>query len=137
MFITPEEFQSHLYPEAQVTITRGDTAKIEKALATAQRTVARYLSAYNTNLIFGAEGTDKDKYSELILFTKDIAKWILVRNSNVQVDLELAKEAYDDAIKELQKIQKSMLIPDWPLSDDNTDPAPFVFSSQKKINHFY
>ena len=57
--------------------------------------------------------------------------------ANVSVDLELAKTRYDDAIKALKDIQKSSIVPNWPLAPDNTNPAPFEFGSQKKKNHYY
>ncbi|MFY7828062.1 MAG: hypothetical protein ACOVQ4_13120 [Flectobacillus sp.] len=137
MFVSKEEFQTHLYEEAQVVISRNDDAKVDTALRTAQRIVARHLSAYDTNAIFGASGEDKEKYEELILYVKDIAKWNFISVCNVQADLELAKQRYDDAIANLKSIQKTSIIPDWPLAQDNSDPQPWISGSQPKQNFFH
>lgn len=132
MFVTRQEFETHLYEEIQNKISRNDQAKIEQALLTAQQIVARYLTAYDTATIFATEGTDRAPYGELTLYIKDIAKWHFIAVANVSVDLELAQTRYDNAISALKDIQKSFIIPTWPLAQDNTAPAPFVVGSQPR-----
>lgn len=132
MFVTRQEFETHLYEEIQNKIARNDEAKIEQALLTAQQIVARFLSAYDTTAIFATEGNNRAAYGELTLYIKDIAKWHFIAVANVSVDLELAEARYKDAISALKDIQKSFIIPTWPLAQDNTAPAPFEFGSQRK-----
>ncbi|MFC0186009.1 hypothetical protein SAMN04515674_12166 [Pseudarcicella hirudinis] len=135
-FITREEFSTHVYEEAQYVISRGDNAKIDQAISMGLQVLARYLTAYDTQSIFATTGTDRDKYQELITYTKDISKWHFIAVCNVSVDLELAEKRYQFAIKELERIQKSSIVQGWPLAQNNQDPKPFRSGSGRKFNHF-
>lgn len=134
-FIDKEDFVTHIYAEASAVISRGDENLIEQALRLGQQTVARYLSNYDTDTIFATTGTDKEKYEEIILYIKDIAKWHFIAVCNVSVDLELAKQRYEMAIKALEKIQKSSIIPGWPITPSNPEPSAIRSGSNKKWNH--
>lgn len=134
-FITKQEFQSHIYEEAQTTISRGNDQKITDSLTIGLQTITRYLSNYDTATIFATEGEEKNKYLELIMYAKDIAKWHFIAVCNVSVDLELAKERYEMAIKALEKIQRSNIIEGWPISPKNPEPSIMRSGSNKKFYH--
>lgn len=134
-FVDTEDFKTHIYAEAVAVISRNDETQLEQALRLGQQTVARYLSNYDTATIFASTGIDKQKYEELILYIKDIAKWHFIAVCNVSVDLELAKQRYEMAIKALEKIQKSSIIEGWPVSPKNPEPSAIRSGSNKKWNH--
>lgn len=138
MFITKEEFETHIYAEAMNVVSRGDDASIEAALLLGTQIVAKYLSLYNTDAIFSTTGTAREPYAEIILYIKDIAKWHFIAVSNVQVDLALAERRYELAIKELTSISTGKtLLPNYPLATDNQAPAPFKSGSNPKFNNYH
>ena len=134
-FVEIEDFKTHIYAEAVAVISRNDETKVEQALRLGQQTVARYLSNYDTATIFSTTGIDKEKYEELTLYIKDIAKWHFIAVCNVSVDYELAKERYEMAIKALEKIQKSSIIDGWAISPKNPEPSAIRSGSNTKWNH--
>jgi hypothetical protein len=137
MFMTTQDFETHLYEETQNTISRNDAGKVEQALSTAQQIIARYLSAYNTTEIFGSTGADKEKYLEIQMYLKDIAKWHFIAICNVSVDLELAERRYQFAIKELEKIQSGKtFLAGYPLATPTTEVKPFASGSRPKFSHY-
>lgn len=137
MFITQQDFETHLYEETQNTISRNDASKVSQVLTLAEQIVSRYLGNYDIVSIFASTGTDKAKYQEIIMYIKDIAKWHFIAICNVSVDLELTETRYKSAIKELEKIQsgKTALV-GYPLKTTTTEIKPFSSGSRPKFNHF-
>lgn len=138
-FITREDLTSHIYDYKIDVITQGDDTKLDDAIKAAESQAKRYLSRFNIDEIFAAEGDDRDKYFDLILYIKDLAKWHLLRVSNAGVDLSLAKECYNDAIDELEKIQRGRAVAtDWPLAESEDTPnQSFQIRSNKKRGNYY
>ncbi|RYF26587.1 MAG: DUF1320 domain-containing protein [Flavobacteriales bacterium] len=122
-FITKADLGDIIYSEKIDIISRGDDAMVEKAISRAISQVQGYLSNYDYATIFAI--TDEDerlKYDCLIGYTLDIAKWHFIKICNAGVDLQLAKECYDDAIAELLKIQSGKVVySDWAVIADNVD----------------
>jgi hypothetical protein len=136
MFVNPQDFESHLYEEAQKTISRNDTSKILQVLQLAEQVVGRYLSAYNTTVIFASVDAEKAKYQEIIMYLKDIAKWHFIAICNVSVDLELAESRYKFAIKELEKIQAGKtILAGYPIIENSVATKSFSSGSSPKFNH--
>ncbi|RQO78103.1 hypothetical protein DBR40_09135 [Pedobacter sp. KBW01] len=119
-FITPQEFTTHIFEEAIGTISQGNQSNFDEAIETAMSKAARCLGKYNTDEIFASQGADKKKYSELITYIKDIAKYHFISVSPVQVDFEAAERKFKAATQELEKIQHSPLIKGWPLAERKT-----------------
>lgn len=137
-FVTKEEFQTHLYAEAQEIISRDDEEKINNALLLGQQIVESYLSGYDTATIFATTGNDRNPFQIITTYIKDIAKWHAIAVCNVTVDLELAERRYSSAIKELEKIQSGKTrLPNYPLAVNNLEPKPFRSGSRPKFNHSF
>lgn len=132
MFITKEDFYSHLYEETIDMISRDDDNKVDEAINIGLQTAARYLTKYDVAALYAS--TNKAPYAELITYIKDIAKWHFIAVCNVSVDLALAEIRYNAAIKNLQTIQKGGLIAGWPITATTTD-KPFRSGSREKFNH--
>lgn len=139
-FITKADLASIIYEEKIDVITRGDDAYVTTAIERAISQVTGYLNRYDYATIFGTtDATERIKYQSLIGYTLDIAKWHLVKICNAGVDLQLAKECYDDAIAELLKIQAGKVIySDWPVIVDNIDlNQSFSITSNPKRETYY
>jgi hypothetical protein len=133
-FITKEDFTSHIYEESIGVISRNNEAKVTEALTVGIQVATRYLTKYDTAAIFATEGADRLKYTELMTYIKDIAKWHFVAVCNVQVDLELAERRYKAALIELGKIKAGEEITGWPVPTETT-ARPYRSGSNKKFNH--
>ena len=57
MFLTPNELTNNIYGHIISNITQDDPQILEQAIAAAIDEMKSYLGAYNTKLIFSAEGT--------------------------------------------------------------------------------
>ena len=135
-FITKEDFYSHIYEEAVSTISRGNDKHLNSAIQAATNQAVRCMARYDTDAIF-AIATDEEKapFAELITYIKDIAKWHFIGVCNVQVDYEVAKDRYKQAVAELDKIRKGEDIPGWPLKTESNERL-YRSGSSPKFNHY-
>jgi hypothetical protein len=148
MLVSIEELgKTSLYPEIIAAITRDDSQSAELHILAAEALVRSYLSKYDTVAIFGTE-TEAPTYTgasvELIKkMIKIVASWYMVRMANPNVDIELYRLDYEDAVKWLSDLQKGNVNPDLPYKpDDPETPADesgedvFWASCSKRTNHF-
>jgi len=120
-FLTKADLESHLYAEVINSITRENDDLVTRAIANAVSEAKSYLSRFDLTILFGEEdpGFDREHLKSLIA---DIACWHLVKLSNPNVNLELFRTMYQDALKFLDKIMKGQADPDgWPYKTDNPD----------------
>lgn len=139
-FITKDDFKTHLSSGKIDAISDTDDDLINDAIASGMAQAEGYLSRFDSEAIWAASLSEKKrKYAMLITWIKDLVKWHFVNICNVGVDLELAKERYDDAISELTKIQKGMIVPKgWPLPSNSDEQGIFLVESNlKRGNYFY
>jgi len=156
-FLTKEDFKTHVYSEIIESITRGDDDIIHRAIANTIGEMKSYLNRYNKKAMFGIYPNQQpiisDEGNEDIIdptftdaFLKglglDIACWWLIKLANPNINLELFRTAYEDAIKTLEKIQKGYMQPEFPLAiDDPETPIDesghIEFSSNIKRNNHY
>jgi phage gp36-like protein len=81
-----------------------------------------YLSRFDLLKLFGNESTAPVFTSEhLKNIVKDIACWYLVRLANPNINIELLRTNYQDAIAFLEKVMKGQADPGWPYKPDNPD----------------
>lgn len=126
MLVTIEELgQTSLYPEIIQKITRGSEAAAEMQILSAESLVRSYMSKYDTAAIFGTADTDPTFTGgdvELIKkMVKIIASYYLVRLANPNVQLELYRADYEDAVTWLKELQRGDVNPDLPYKPDNPD----------------
>lgn len=114
--ITVSDFNTHIYAELINAISRDNPEILMSALDAAVQEVKGYLGRYNTQTLFSAAGGNRD--SLLLMVLKDVASWHFIALANANIDLELRKTRYDDAINRLKDIQSGKVVyPDWPLAD--------------------
>jgi phage gp36-like protein len=147
-FLTKEDFKTHLYREIIEEITRNDDTIIAKAIKAAISEAKSYLSRYNLVALFGDPNSipivEPEVESEhLRNLSIDIACWHLIKLSNPNVNIELFRTGYQDAIKFLEKVMKGQADPEgWPYKADNANTSEnensFVqwSSNRKRSNHF-
>lgn len=137
-FITIEDFKTHLRDYVIDAISDNDESILETAIKSAISTAAGYISRFDVAAIFATEGEERDdKYSDLIQYIKDIAKWRFINLANVLNDWEVSETNYKNAIAELGKIQAGKVEPmGWPYPDTETLNSPFtIFSRPKRGNY--
>jgi phage gp36-like protein len=136
--ITKEELKTHLYAENIATISRGDDTLLTAAIDGAIVEAKGYLTAYDIEVIFTAE--DSDRNALLLIFLKDIAVWHFLVLSNAGVELELREKRYNSAIAWLKGVQKGLITPDLPtITEEDGDVSNTTIrtgSNPKRDNHF-
>lgn len=115
-FLTEQDLYTHLYQEVIDEIKREDEDLPEQCIADAIDEAKAYLSRYDLLKLFGNNTVAPVFVSAMLKNTvKDIACWYIVRKANPNVNLEIFRVAYEDAIKKLTLIMKGQMSPDgWP-----------------------
>lgn len=129
------DLKTHIYGELVSAISRDDATIMETAIKAAVKQAKGYLHRYDLEELFGAAGSERDEL--LLMYLKDLAAWHFITLANANIDLELRKTRYDDALKALKEIQAGKVSPeDWPLptvAEGEQDPGDiFMISSQPK-----
>lgn len=132
--ITKESLTSHLYGENIEAITRGNNLTVNEAIAAGMAEAQSYLARYNISLLLplmpeGGWGTWVKPQgfvsdANLVNKTKDLICWHLVKLANPNINLELFRTGYEDAIAWFEKVQSGKATPyGWPIraDDPNTE----------------
>lgn len=136
--LTKDDLTTHLYPEIRDEITRGDDSLIDKAITNGEGEARSYLNRYDLATMFAT--TFVNEYLKSLV--KDIVCWHLIKLSNPNINLELFRTSYEDAIKTFEKVMKGSIDPEWPLKQDdpetpNDDGGNIDWTSNpKRSNHF-
>jgi phage gp36-like protein len=134
MFITKNELSSHMHIETVDVITGGDDTLVDAAIDGAVAEAKGYLSDFDTGAIFNATG--ESRHPLLVTFVKDIAVWHLVALSNYNADIELREKRYNRAVEWLKAVQKGLVVPDLPRTDD-AGCYPIIWGSNPKRNQHF
>lgn len=146
-FLTQPDFSTHLYAEIIEEITRKNDEVFGQALKAAIAEAKMYLNRYDLLAIFGDANTEPTvaevHTAHLKSLVKDITCWHLVRLANPNVNLELFRTIYEDAIKLLEKISTGRVDPqgwpyraDDPATDFNENNTVQWSSNKKQSQHF-
>lgn len=145
MLVSIDELAStSLYPEVLSAITRNDPHAAELQILSAEELCKSYLFKYDLDAIFGTECTAPSHPSELVKkIVKIITSYFLVRMASPNVNIELYRLDYQDAIKMLEDIRDGRNNPALPYATDNPDTPEneegdsFFFSSNRKQQQFF
>lgn len=140
MFITSEELKTHLYQENINLIQGDDDTIIVAAIDGAIQEAKGYLSKYDRDKIFTAQGNERNGL--LLIFVKDMAVWHFITLCNAGADLDFRRFRYERAVNWLKEVQKGNVSPDLPIIDtdgDGKDDAPgdFIWGSNPKRNQHF
>lgn len=143
-YLVKEDLYTHIYEEIIEEITRENDTVVSLCISSAIAEAKCYLSRYDLLKMFGNETIEPEVESEhLKNLVKSIACWALIRLANPNINIELFRMAYEDAIKFLTKVMEGKAAPDgWIYKSD--DPATdfkegdYVqwSSNQKRTQHF-
>lgn len=140
MFLSPKELKTHLY-EANIRLIQGDDETILlSAIDGAVEEASGYLSKYDREAIFGAEG--EARHPLLLIFVKDIAVWHFITLCNAGADLDFRRFRYERAVDWLRSVQRGDISPMLPILDKDGDgqpdgPGEYLYGSNpKRENHF-
>ena len=155
-YLTKEDLATHIYGENIDTITRGDGSIVAKAISAGLAEAQSYLGRYIIGYLFWDGVTVPDPApswwglgitpitdENLKNKVKDLAAWHLVKLANPNINLELFRTAYEDAIDWLKLVQSGKSTPfGWPYRVDDPE-TPYVeggtiqwTSNPKRNNHF-
>lgn len=132
-----------LYPEIITAITRNNPGNAELQISAAEELVKTYLFKYDLNAVFGSGDTPPSHPSELVKkLVKIIASYYLVRMASPNVNVELFRLDYEDALRMLADIRDGNNVLNLPYApaegiDDKTAAESFFFSSEPKQHHYF
>lgn len=143
-YLLAGDFDTHMYSEIRDEIVRDDNDIITKAVAAAVAEAKSYLGKYDLLKLFGSEDVEPTVDDEnLKNKVKDIAGWYLIKLANPNINMELFRTLYEDAIKWFKDIQIGKADPEgWPYKEDDAatgfDEAGNIqwSSNVKRRNHF-
>lgn len=142
-YLIPADLSTHLYGENVTEITRGDNTVSTRAIDAAVAEAKSYLTRYDLTKLFDPAAIGYVADVNLQNKVKDLACWHLVKLSNPNINLELFRTGYEDAIKWLEKVQSGKADPaGWPYKDDdaNTDypegGTVSMITNTKRSNHY-
>lgn len=136
--ITKTDLKTHIYAEITDVITRSDDTVIDKAIEAGEGEMKSFLNRFDKDTMF-TENFEDEYFKSLL---KDIVCWHLIKLANPNINLELFRTAYEDAIKALRDISKGNTSPVWPLAPNNPntdieESGHIEFASNtKRINHY-
>lgn len=141
MLLVKADLYSHLYQEVIEEIVRSnapDNDVLQKAINAAEAEAKAYLNRFDKAAMFVPEFEDELLRGKV----KDMAMWHLCKLANPNVNLELAKTLYDDALKFFKMVMKGEVDPDgWPLKNDAStgldESGHIEWSSNTKRNNHY
>ncbi|MDR0814769.1 MAG: DUF1320 domain-containing protein [Bacteroidales bacterium] len=124
MLVTVQELgQTSLYPEIINKITRNNQESAEMQILAAESYVRSYMSKYDLKAIFGTAdteptftGADVNLIKKMV---KIIASYYLVRLANPNVNIELYRADYEDALLWLKDLQSGAVNPTLPYMEDD------------------
>lgn len=155
-YLNKSDLQTHIYGENIDTITRCEDTVVTRAISAGIAEAKSYLSRYNVAYLFWDGITVPDPVpswwyigikpitdENLKNKVKDLAAWHLVKLANPNINLELFRTAYEDAIDWFKLVQSGKATPqDWPRQVDDPD-TPYAeggsiqwTSNPKRSNHF-
>lgn len=144
MIVTIDEIAAtSLYPEVITAITRDNPANAVLQIQAAEELAKSYLFKYDLTAVFGSDGEPPTAPNELVKkIVKIIASYYLVRQANPNVNIELYRLDYEDAIKLLADIRdgnNSLALPYAPdSSEPDSDAAPsFFYASEPKQRQYF
>lgn len=121
----------------EVTPVNLITTAIDAAVAEAKS----YLGKYDLDALLGSTPTVTDE--NLKMKVKDLACWHLVKLASPNINLQLFRTAYEDAIAWFIAIMKGQMDPSgWTYKTDDADTnrvegqGTFVTSNTKRTNHW-
>lgn len=141
--ITTSELDTHIYTEVLNEIVRNNTALADKAIATAESEAKMYLGRYDLLALFGDTQSAPLVHDEFLKhLLKDMACWYIIRLANPVIDYRSFRDAYENAIRTLEKIMEGQANPpEWPLKDLPADDIPetsaISWSSNPKRNNYF
>lgn len=127
-YLTSTDLQTHIYGENITAITRSDATLVTRAIDAAIAEAKSYMGRYNIAYLFwdgvtlpkptGAGDVIQDE--NLKNKVKDLAAWHLIKLANPNINLDLFRTGYEDAIDWFKGIMRGQSAPfGWPLRVDD------------------
>jgi len=121
-FLAKPDLVTHVYPELLDVITRSDDTIITRAINAGIGEAKSFLNRFDLVAMLGTDTdapTFQDEYFTMLV--KDIIVWRLIILANPNINVEVARLAYKDAVRSLEKVMEGDVDPGWPLRTDTID----------------
>lgn len=123
-YLAKADLKTHLYGENVEEITREDDTIVEEAIAAGIAEAKSYLSKYDLDKLFDPDATGYVADVNLKNKVKDLVVWHLVSLANPNIQYDVARDRYEDAIKWFTNVMKGQADPaGWPYPADDDDTA--------------
>lgn len=142
-YLTLDMLKTHMRAEIIDKISREDDEIPETAITAAIAEAKSYLGKYNLTKLFDDADTEFIGDPNLLMKVKDLACYHLVKLANPNVNYQVFRTAYEDAIIWFQNIMKGQMDPDgWIYKTDDADTTRaegqgfYSTSNTKKTHHW-
>lgn len=141
-YLIKDDLKTHLHQEILNAISRDDDTIIDTQINTAIAEAKSYCSRFDLDKLFDDGNADFVDDPNLLDKVKDIACWKILKLSNPNVNIELFRMNYEDAIAWLKLVQSGKADPDWPVPEDDEDSDRIEGSevqwesNTKRTNHY-
>lgn len=141
-YLVEADLKTHLRDEVVDEIIAADGTIVTKAIDAAIAEAKSYLNRFDTAQLFHATTpvpTDENLKSKV----KDMVCWHLIKLANPNVNFEVFRTAYEDALRWFEFIMKGQIDPaDWPAKPDDVltewpeGSTVYATSNDKRTQHF-
>lgn len=141
-YLIKDDLKTHMHQEILNAISRDDDTIITTQIDTAIAEAKSYCSRFDLDKLFDDGNADFVDDPNLLDKVKDIACWKILKLSNPNVNIELFRMNYEDAIAWLKLVQSGKADPDWPVPSDDEDTDRVEGSevqwesNTKRTNHY-
>lgn len=121
-YLTKEELKTHMYDEVTDEISRADDTIVDSAIAAGVEETRSYLTNYDVDAVFAAEGADRNPI--ILLYAKDLTIWHFISLSQAAMEVGFRESRYDKAIRFLKDVQAGKANPSLPIRDQGDGITP-------------
>lgn len=134
MFLTKYDLMSAIELYQIEAYTQGDDEILNMAINTAIDETRGYLSRFDTEAIFNAEGAERSPL--IVELAKTIALYYMAQKTNIDAIYESINERYKQATKRLVEIKGGVLEVKLPprKNIDGTNNVMFAYGSNRKLS---
>ena len=141
-YLAKADLKTHIYIAIITEIDRGDTTIIPLQIDAAISEAKSYCSRFDLVKLFDPAATGFVDDKNLLDKVKDLACWKIIKLANPNVNMELFRTNYEDAISWFEKVQSGKADPGWPVPADDVDSdikegsQVQMQSNTKRENHY-
>jgi hypothetical protein len=141
-YLVKADLKTHIYSTVLDEIDRGDATIITLQIDAAVAEAKSYCRRFDLVKLFTDTDPNFVNDKNLLDKVKDLACWKIIKLANPNVNIELFRQNYEDAIQWFVRVQTGKADPGWPVPADDTttdrkEGSEIQFESNtKRSNHY-